>query len=237
MAGRPLTLATGLRASIILSLVLAVAVYVGITAYGDFSRLGAALTSFRWTLVPAILALTLFNYLVRFVKWEYYLRLIGARPSAGSGQAPSAGSGRTAVSVRGELVESQAGDAGLQPSPDRRLSLADSLNIYWAGLFMVITPAKVGEWIKSYFLRQATGTPVGRSAPIVVAERLTDGLALALLALLGLASVRQGWAWVLAFLALAAALVLALRYRPLALLLLRLLKRAPLLRGYADFLD
>ncbi|MBI3953259.1 MAG: flippase-like domain-containing protein, partial [Chloroflexi bacterium] len=204
-------------------------------AYGDFSRLGAALTSFRWTLVPTILALTLFNYLVRFVKWEYYLRLIGARPSASSrrtGRAAAPG----ALPARGETVEPRA-LAGRSASSGRSLSLADSLNIYWAGLFMVITPAKMGEWIKSYFLREALGTPMGRSAPIIIAERLTDGLALALLALLGLASVRQGWAWVLAFLALAAALVLALRYRPLALLLLRLLKRAPLLRGYADFLD
>lgn len=186
-----------MRLSLALSLLLAVAVYIGITAYGDFSRLGAAFASFRWSLVPAILALTLFNYVLRFVKWEYYLRLIDARG----------------------------------------LRLADSLNIYWSGLLMVITPAKVGEWVKSYLLREALGTPVGRSAPIIVAERLTDGLAMALLALLGLASVRQGWLWVLAFLALAATLVIALRYRPLARLTLRLLKRAPGLRNYADFLD
>ena len=41
-------------------------------------------------------------------------------------------------------------------------------------------------------------------------------LVLVLLALLGLASVRQGWAWLLAFLALAAALLIALRFRPVA---------------------
>lgn len=117
------------------------------------------------------------------------------------------------------------------------MSLADSLNIYWAGLLMVLTPAKVGEWIKSYFLREATGTPVGRSAPIIIAERLTDGLALVLLALLGLASVRQGWAWLLAFLALAAALIVALRFPPVADFALRTLKRLPLTRPYADFLD
>ena len=240
-----------LRASVILSLALAVAVYVGLTAYGDFSRLGAALAGFRWQLVPAILALTLFNYVVRFIKWEYYLRLIGVRgPSTGSGQGSSTGQARDVTLspsaqlrtgsakglpiVRRFFARSRRAQNDSSPSD---LSLADSLNIYWAGLLMVLTPAKVGEWIKSYFLREATGTPVGRSAPIIIAERLTDGLALVLLALLGLASVRQGWAWLLAFLALAAMLIVALRYRPVARWGLGLLKRWSLLRPYADFLD
>ena len=32
---------------------------------------------FRWELLPLILLVTCGNYALRFVKWEYYLRLIG----------------------------------------------------------------------------------------------------------------------------------------------------------------
>ena len=69
----------------------------------------------------------------------------------------------------------------------RGLAMADSFLIFFAGLAMVITPGKVGEWLKSYLLERYTGVPFARTAPIVVAERLTDGLALLLLAAGGLA--------------------------------------------------
>ena len=58
------------------------------------------------------------------------------------------------------------------------LRFSDSFLIYFSGLGMVVTPGKVGEWLKSYLLREVHGTPVMRSAPILLAERLTDSLAL-----------------------------------------------------------
>src|SRR5438270_3713265 len=51
---------------------------------------------------------------------------------------------------------------------------------------MTMTPGKVGEWLKSYLLLQRWGVPLGTSAPIILAERLTDGVAMLLLALGGL---------------------------------------------------
>lgn len=73
------------------------------------------------------------------------------------------------------------------------LSRRESFLIFFAGLSMVVTPGKLGEWLKCYLLREVSGAPVSRSAPIVLAERLTDGLALTLLAVLGLAMFRIGW--------------------------------------------
>ena len=49
-----------------------------------------------------------------------------------------------------------------------------------------MTPGKVGELLKSYLLKQIRGTPISTSAPIVMAERLTDGLAMLVLASVGL---------------------------------------------------
>ena len=50
----------------------------------------------------------------------------------------------------------------------------DSLRIYLAGLSLTVSPGKVGEALKSWLLREVDGTPLSRSAPIVLAERVTD---------------------------------------------------------------
>ena len=66
------------------------------------------------------------------------------------------------------------------------VSRRDSLMIFLSGMAMAMTPGKVGELLKSYLLKQVRGTPIAASAPIVMAERLTDGLAMLVLASVGL---------------------------------------------------
>jgi uncharacterized protein (TIRG00374 family) len=63
-----------------------------------------------------------------------------------------------------------------------------SLMVFGAGLSLSITPAKMGELIKSYLLRELHDVPVTRTAPIVVAERVSDLIALLLLAVVGTAA-------------------------------------------------
>jgi len=64
-----------------------------------------------------------------------------------------------------------------------------SLLIFLGGFSMAITPGKMGEVFKSWMLRRKVGIPVHTSAPIVVAERITDLLGyLLLMAGAGLAS-------------------------------------------------
>jgi len=135
-----------LRRTVPLWLALGVAVMIGFGVAGDLPRVVEAMQRFDARLAPAILGLTLLNYLLRFVKWGYYLRLIGA------------------------------------PS----IPPFESGAIFFSGLAMTITPAKLGEWLKSYLLLRRHGVPFGVSAPVILAERLTDGLAMLLLALGGL---------------------------------------------------
>ena len=59
--------------------------------------------------------------------------------------------------------------------------------VFGAGLSLSITPAKLGELVKSYLLRELHDIPATQTAPIVVAERVTDLLALLLLAVVGVA--------------------------------------------------
>ena len=58
---------------------------------------------------------------------------------------------------------------------------------FLSGFALSITPGKLGELIKSYLLRACADVPMTRSAPIIVAERVTDLLALLVLGLLGVA--------------------------------------------------
>jgi uncharacterized protein (TIRG00374 family) len=181
-----------LRNRILFSVLFGVIVFAGLTFYADFRALGEVLSEFRWELMPLILALTTSNYVFRFVKWEYYLNLIGVR--------------------------------GL---PKR-----DSLLIFFSGLGMVITPAKAGEWIKSYFLREIHGTPFARSAPILIGERLTDSLALLLMASVGVFYFDQLWQVFAVVLAGAVVIIVIARHRPTAMALIRLGGQVPVLRRF-----
>ncbi len=136
-----------LRSKILWSAGLGLAVLIALSLFSDVSAVGSSLSTFDWVMVPAILGFTLFNYLLRWLKWDYYLRKL--KLGAGVSQAQS----------------------GL---------------IFTAGMVMAVTPGKVGEVLKSSLLKRLNGTPISRSAPIVLAERLTDGLAMLLLMAVGL---------------------------------------------------
>src|SRR5437868_10058392 len=134
-----------LRGKLILGLILGLIVVAGLSIYADFTSMLRVLRDFAWWLLPFILVCTLFNYALRFFKWDTYLPMVGA----------------TGVSKK------------------------DSLLIFLSGMAMAMTPGKVGEVLKSYLLKQVRGTPVAASAPVVLAERLTDGVAMLILAAAG----------------------------------------------------
>lgn len=69
-----------------------------------------------------------------------------------------------------------------------RVPVASSAVVFGAGLSLSITPAKLGELVKSYLLREMHDVPAPRTAPIIVAERVTDLIALLCLAVIGVAA-------------------------------------------------
>lgn len=110
------------------------------------------------------------------------------------------------------------------------ISLSSSLAIFLSGLTMAMTPGKVGELLKSVLLRRVVGTPVSASAPIVMAERLTDGIALLILSAGGLALYRIGVP-VLALIGLLAVLLVIVSATEAGRrLVLSVAERTPLLR-------
>lgn len=62
-----------------------------------------------------------------------------------------------------------------------RVTTKQSLLVYFAGFALCVTPGKMGEAYKSLLLKRLDGSPISRTAPIVVAERITDLLGLVLL--------------------------------------------------------
>ena len=69
-----------------------------------------------------------------------------------------------------------------------RVALGDSAAVFLAGFALTVTPGKLGEAVKAVLLRASHGIAMARTAPIVVAERVTDLVALLLLALVGVFS-------------------------------------------------
>ncbi len=68
-----------LKSKVALSLIFALFVFIALTFYADAPRLVAAFGKFEWQFLPLALATTLMNYLLRFVRWHYYLDVIGVQ--------------------------------------------------------------------------------------------------------------------------------------------------------------
>lgn len=66
------------------------------------------------------------------------------------------------------------------------ISTYDTTRIFGVGMLMVMTPGKAGEFLKSYMVKNVTDTSMSVTAPIILAERITDGISMLLLASVGL---------------------------------------------------
>lgn len=158
--------------------------------YSDLDSFGGALSGFDVRYLPAILLMAPLNYVFRFVKWTYYLKLI-----------------------------------------DVRLNIKDSVVIFLSGLAMTVTPGKLGEFLKSYMIKERYGIPVSRTASMVVAERITDGISMLILAFVGFTSLRYGFA-ALMFCAVASGIgVVVIQNKKWCLYIIERLGRVPFLKN------
>jgi uncharacterized membrane protein YbhN (UPF0104 family) len=71
----------------------------------------------------------------------------------------------------------------------------ESLLVFLSGFVLTITPGKVGEVFKSAVLFDTHKVPVMTTAPIIVAERLTDVISIVVLIVIGSAGFPDGLPW------------------------------------------
>lgn len=74
----------------------------------------------------------------------------------------------------------------------------DSFLVFLSGFVLTVTPGKVGEVFKSFLLYEKHEVPIARTAPIVVAERLTDVIGVVALILMGTSGFPGGVTWAIA---------------------------------------
>lgn len=169
------------------AMLMAVVLYGGFVAYSGYRQMQSALSAFSWAAFALALALASGNYVLRFGKWQYYLRRLGVR----------------------------------------HVAVGHSALVFLSGFVLTVTPGKLGEVFKSAVLARTHGVPVERTAPIVIAERLTDVIAIVLLVVVGSLGFSGGWYWALAG-AMAVALALGAIFweRPVRVLLAKLRLRS-----------
>jgi uncharacterized protein (TIRG00374 family) len=103
----------------------------------------------------------------------------------------------------------------------------DSLLTFLSGFVLTVTPGKVGEAFKSIVLFETYRVPVARTAPIVVAERVTDVIGVVVLIAIGSIGLSGGLVW--AGLGTAAVLLLlgVVSSKSLSFALIALFERLP----------
>jgi len=185
-----------IKSKVVLGLLFGVIVIVGLALAADLPQVLDAVRGFEWGWLPLILGLTTFNYLLRFIKWHYYLRQVGID----------------------------------------HIAWADSLKVFLGGFAMTVTPGKIGEAFKSLWLKNLTGAGMARTLPVVAAERLSDALACALLASVGVVAYPQYWPVFATILVVLIGGISVIQIRALSLRLLGIAEHLPLVSRFAHSL-
>ncbi len=172
---------------ILVAMLLAVIVYGGFAVWQGLGKMGDELARFQWWAFASACALAFANYMVRWLKWEFYLARLQIR-----GVAP-----------------------------------IDSLLTFLSGFVLTVTPGKVGEVFKSLVLSATHGVPVARTAPIVVAERVTDVIGVVVLIAIGSLGLSGGLLWAGLGSGAVVVLLVVVSNRGLSYALIRFVEKVP----------
>lgn len=129
------------------------------------------------------------------------------------------------------------------------LSALDSAGLWVSAFVLVLSPGKVGEFLKSASLRSMTGIPITRTAPVIIGERITDGLGMLILAAIGFGGILLNSAdsndvllqyipAYLAVLGIIVVVIITIQIRPAVLWGLGLLEHVPFVKRFSHaFMD
>jgi len=172
---------------ILLVILLGVAAYGAFAVYTGIGKIAGSLQTFAVSSFFVACLLAFSNYVMRFLKWEFYL----AR-----------------LEIRG-------------------ISKLDSFLTFLSGFILTISPGKVGEVFKSLVLHETHGVPVARTAPIVIAERVTDLIGIIVLITLGSIGFSGGMLWAVIGAVLVLTLLIVVGSRRTSLGIIGVVERMP----------
>ncbi|MDZ7624314.1 MAG: lysylphosphatidylglycerol synthase transmembrane domain-containing protein [Ignavibacteriaceae bacterium] len=113
-----------------------------------------------------------------------------------------------------------------------KMKKIDSLSTFMSGLIMSVTPAKLGEVLKSVLVKEITGEPISKTAPIILAERVTDFLSLLLIAIVGAFVFDYGGNITIIVAAFFVLLIIIISNKKIALPIINFSERIPLIKKY-----
>ena len=171
-------------------------VFIALALYGDAREMGRLLQGFRWQLIPAILLLTLVNYVLRGLRFHYYLRQVGVHS----------------------------------------ISWWASMRVFIGGFSLTLTPGKLGELVRVYWLKNMADAEPATVTPPIFVDRVVDGLAMAILAAFGILAFPKLWPVMIVVVSILILGIIIVQIRPLALWFLRLGEKLPFVSKFAHHL-
>ncbi|MDO9088163.1 MAG: lysylphosphatidylglycerol synthase transmembrane domain-containing protein [Anaerolineaceae bacterium] len=171
-------------------------VLIALTFVGDIRQILTLAQSFPWQVLPIMMGFTLINYILRFVKWHFYLGQIGVK----------------------------------------KFPKLQSLRLFVAGFPLAMTPGKAGEVLKAVWLKEMTGVPVSRGVSVILAERISDGLAVLFLSTFGVFAYPQYAPAFILVLVLLVSLIIISQIKPLAYWFLNISKKIPVIKKFSPIL-
>jgi len=154
------------------TLLLASLFYVGLTLWSGADEFLSALQNFPPGYGTLVGGAVTAGYLIRYIRWDYYLKRLGHRVPAGP-----------------------------------------NLRIFLASFLMAISPGKVGEAMKSYFLKKEFRIPATPTIAGFFCERFTDVGAMILLSASGFFLYPRG-GWAMGLILIMMILILLLLQKP-----------------------
>jgi len=106
-----------------------------------------------------------------------------------------------------------------------KIGLMDNLFVFFSGLAMIITPAKLGEIWKGWLIKDINGEDLGKTVPVVIVDRFTDLIALLLLSLLGILYYEEGVSIIIIFVILFSVFIILIKSERVSSFLVALLEK------------
>jgi uncharacterized protein (TIRG00374 family) len=174
----------------------AVIIFILLALISDLKVLQGALEDFPVALLFPIALLSLGNYFLRYIKWHWYLKIIGHR---------------------------------IPPYPN--------LLVFLSGFALTVTPGKVGEFIKTFIVKERFRIPYTASTAVLLMERFTDVAALLVLTCIGITLEFLHWSIAVFILAAFVGFLIVVRNRTFVGYMINLTGRIKPLRGFSGHLS